>query len=204
MCAETGETRAFPLLCKLIEVDRNICDWLDDAVTETLPGILIRVFDGDAAPLRRAIESAQGDEFARASALAALGYLVRARGAMTDEAMRAFMRRIRRDMAPRRESVLWMIWASTAASLGFAGMRGEVASLRREGFIPDGDFSRADFDQRVALARSDASGLAGFLYDLVAPLDDAASAILTLAGAETARDGRRLRAVAARRSSNRQ
>lgn len=202
LCAEKRETRAFPLLCRLIAEDRDICDWLDDAVTETLPGILIRVFDGDAAPLRQAIEAEQGDEFARASALAALGYLVRSRGAMTDEAMRAFLRRIRRDMPPRRESVLWMIWASTTASLGFGGMRDEVSSLRREGFIPDGDFSRADFDERVALARSDASGLAGFLHDLVAPLDDAASAIMTLAGPHTLLDGQRLWELAARRTPN--
>ena len=94
LCGEKAETRAFPILCRLIAEDRGIADWLDDAVTETLPGILIRVFDGDAALLRNAIESDRGCEFARASALGALGYLVRAKAAMTDEDMRAFLRRI--------------------------------------------------------------------------------------------------------------
>jgi len=203
LCGEKGETRAYPILCRLVGEDRNIADWLDDAVTETLPGILIRVFNGDTVPLRRAVESARGDEFARASALAALGYLVRARGAMSDGDMRAFLRRIRRDMALRRESVLWLTWASTVASLGYGDMRSEVAELKRDRFIPDGDFGVEDFDLRFALARSDASGLEGFRYDLVAPLVDATSAILSLAGAEAAEAGRRLRGFAAPKDRNR-
>ena len=89
LCGENGETRAYPILCRLIGEDGRIAEWLDDAVTETLPGILIRVFDGDAVLLRRAIKSERSDEFARASALAALGYLVRARGAMSDDLISA-------------------------------------------------------------------------------------------------------------------
>ena len=200
LSAEKGETRAYPLLCRLIEQDGRIADWLDDAVTETLPGILIRVFDGDAGPLRRAIESAEGDEFARASALAALGYLVRAKDAMRDADMQAFLRRIRRETPPRRDSVLWMTWASTAASLGYENMRFEVAKLRNDGFIPGGDFTREEFDLRLDLARSDAAGLAAFRYDRVAPLENATSAVLALAGAELAEAGRRLRALAGQRT----
>jgi len=195
LCGEKRETRAYPILCRLVGEDRRIADWLDDAVTETLPGILINVFDGDTAPLRRAIESATGDDFARASALAALGYLVRAKGAMSDADMRLYLRRIRRDAAPRRESVFWMSWAATVANLGYDDMGAEVAELRSEGFIPEGDFDRRAFESRVALARSDASGLKGFADDFVAPLNDAASALLLLAGAEAARDARRLSAL---------
>ncbi len=197
LSGEKGERRAYPVLCRLIGEDREIAAWLDDAVTETLPGILIRVFDGDTVLLRRAIESERGDAFARASALAALGYLVRDRCAMTDDDMRAFLRRIRRDMAPRRESVLWLTWASVVASLGYKDMRAEVASLKRDGFIPDGDFGGDDFDLRIALAQSDASGLAAFEYDFIAPLADATAAILSLAGAEAVAAGRRLRSFAA-------
>jgi hypothetical protein len=203
LCGEKGETRAFPILCRLIAEDRRIADWLDDAVTETLPGILIRAFNGDTALLRHAVESVRGDEFARASALAALGYLVRARSAMSDADMRAYLRRIRRDIAPCRESVLWLTWASTVANLGYVDMRSEVAELKRDGFIPDGDFSGEEFDLRVALAGSDASGLAGFEYDLIAPLDDATSRLLWLAGSEAANAGLRLRAMVRRTTVDR-
>jgi hypothetical protein len=196
LCGEKGETRAYPILCRLIAEDREIASWLDDAVTESLPGILIRVFDGNAEPLRRAVESVQGDEFARASALAALGWLVREKSAMTDKAMRAWLRRIARKMAPRRDSVIWMTWAATVASLGYEDMRSEVAALRRNDFIPAGDFSNAEFDLRIELARSDDSGLAAFAHDLIAPLADADAAVSRFAAARGAAAGRQLISVA--------
>jgi len=195
LCGQMREARAYEPLCRWIADDPDLELWLGDVITETLPGILINVFDGDTVPLRRAIESARGDDFARASALAALGYLVRAKGAMSDADMREYLRRIRRDAAPRRESVLWMTWAATVANLGYDDMRAEVAELRSEGFIPEGDFDRQAFDSRIAIARSDASGLKGFADDFIAPLDDAASALLLLGGAEAARDARRLCAL---------
>jgi len=49
-------------------------------VTANLKGILINVCDGDVEPLKRAIESEAGDEYARAAAIEALAYLVRASG----------------------------------------------------------------------------------------------------------------------------
>ena len=191
LCGEKGDVRAYPVLCKLIAEDRRIADWLDDAVTETLPGVLIKVFDGDAASLRRAIESPNGDAFARASALAALGYLVRARGAMRDAEMRAFLLRIRMEMSPRRESILWMTWATVVADLGYKSMRSEVAALKRDGFIPQGDFSVADFDLRTKLAHSDPSGLAGFARDRIEPFHDAASAVRWIADPVTDQTGDR-------------
>lgn len=195
LCGEKRETRAYPILCRLIAEDAGIAEWLDDAVTETLPGVLISVFDGDTVPLRRAIESARGDEFARASALAALGYLVRARLAMSDADMRAYLLRVRRDARPRRDLVFWMTWASTVANLGYEDMDAEIVRLRSDGFIPDGDFDCSAFKSRLTLARSDAAGLSGFAFDHIAPLEDATSALLLLAGAEAARDACRLRDI---------
>lgn len=146
----------------------------------------------------RAIESANGEQFARASALAALGYLVRARAAMSDADMRAYLRRIRRDMGPRSNSVLWMTWASIVANLGYADMRAETTALTHNGLVPDGDFKERDFDERIELAAADATGLTGFERDLIAPLDDATSSLLWLASFEAAQAGRRLRAVVER------
>jgi len=196
LCAEKGEKGAYPVICRLIGEDREISEWLEDAVTETLPGVLIRLYDGDAGPLRQAVEAQDGDEFARASALAALGYLVRAEGAMSDEDMRAYLRRIRSEIAPRRESVLWMNWAATVASLGYADMRADVSELRRSGFVPDGDFSNNEFDLRVSLAQSDPSGLAGFAHDLIEPFEDATFALRRFAGVASASAGQSLRSVA--------
>jgi hypothetical protein len=73
LCGEKGDARAYEPLCRLIATDPDIEDWLGDGTTETLPGILIKLFDGDVEPLKKAIESPKGDEFSRGSALLALG-----------------------------------------------------------------------------------------------------------------------------------
>lgn len=174
---EQEERGAYAPLCRMIAFDRNIDDWLGDAVTETLPGILISVFGGEPDLLKRAIESPVGYEFARASALAALGYLVRSRRLIGDDGMHDYLRRLRLDMQPRRCSIVWLAWAETVANLGYASLRADVERLIAIGFIPGAEFDLEAFDRQVALARGDVAGLAGFESDFIRPLDDAVAAL---------------------------
>ncbi len=173
LCGEKHDERAYTPLCALIGEGDEACDFLGDGVTATLRGILIDVCDGDLAPLMRAIESESGDEFARASALEALGYLVRARSVLSDGEMRAYLKRVRREMKPRGESFIWTAWAATAANLGYDDLRLDVATLNKDEFIGEFEFGLADFDKQARLAREDAAGLAGFEADGVRPFDDA-------------------------------
>jgi uncharacterized protein len=173
LCGEMRETRAYEPLCRLIANDPDIEIALGDATTETLPGILINVFDGDVAPLMDAIESSEGDEYARSGALEALGYLVRSRGALDDRSMRAFLRRLRQEALPREASGFWYGWAVTAAALGYEDLKMEVALLTKEAMLHATDLDLEDFDRVLDLARSDPAGLAGFHDGRVAPFDDA-------------------------------
>lgn len=177
LCAEKEDPAMFEPLCRLIALDSDIDLWLGDAVTETLPGILIRVFDGDVSLLQKAIESPTGSEFARASALSALGYLVRAKSVLSDAAMADYLRHLKGRMKPRRQSVIWLAWAACAANLGFAELRDEVVWLDDEGFIPDHDYPREAFSKRVKMVRRDRSGLAGFHADFVRPVTSAIGAL---------------------------
>jgi len=179
LCGEKGETRAYEPLCRLIAEDSDIEDWLGDASTETLPGILINVFDGDLEPLLVAIESPRGEEYSRASALAALGYLVRARGVLSDEDMRAYLRRLRREAPPRDLSIFWTIWAATGAALGYDDLRIDVAMLTKDEFVENGCFTLEDFDRTAGLAHKDPAGFAGFHSEGVHPLEDAIGALET-------------------------
>ncbi len=129
--------------------------------------------DGDVEPLQRALESPRGNEFARSAALAALGYLVRAQGVLSDEDMRLYLRRLRLDAAPPEESEFWVTWAMTAADLGYGDLRIDVAVLMKDGLIDECDFDLDAFDRRVELVRDDPAGLAGFHGAGVLPLDDA-------------------------------
>ncbi len=173
LCGQMRETRAYEPLCRLIADDPDIDHWLGDAATETLPGILINVFDGDPEPMTAAIESSAGSEFARGSALLALGYLVRSRGALDDEAMRAFLRRLRRDGRALASAEFWLCWAETASALGYGDLKIELAILTKDEALDARDFSLADYDRLVDLARGDPAGLAGFHDKGVLPLDDA-------------------------------
>jgi hypothetical protein len=173
LCGQMRETRAYEPLCRLIAQDPDIEVWLGDAATETLPGILVNVFDGDVGPLLSAIESALGDEYARASALSALGYLVRSKGALDDDAMRDLLRRLRREALPREMPGFWSGWARTASALAYQDLKMEVAVLAKDGLLDAIDFSLEDFDEAAAAARSDPAGLAGFHSQGVGPLDDA-------------------------------
>jgi hypothetical protein len=173
LCGEKGDERAYAPLCRLIGEGGEAIKFLGDGVTETLSGILVNVCDGDLAPLMRAIESENGEEFARAAALEALGYLVRASNVLGDGEMRVYLGRLRHEMKPRGASYVWAAWGATAANLGYDDLRRAVATLGQQGFIDEFELSLADFDEHARLAREDGAGLAGFDADGVAPLDDA-------------------------------
>jgi Protein of unknown function (DUF1186) len=138
-----------------------------------LPGILIKVFDGDVEPLTKAIESPKGDELSRGLALLALAYLVRDKGVLSDEQMRQHLRKLYRESVPREDSIFWLAWAETAAALGYDDLRSEVAALNKDGLLLPRDFNLKDFEQMIDLARSDPSGLEGFRECRVYPLGDA-------------------------------
>ena len=113
----------------------------------------------------------------RGSALLALGYVARSKGALDDEAMRAVLRRLRRDARPREMPVFWLCWAAAAAALGYEDLKVEVAVLTKDRLLDAIDFGLEDFDRIVELARSDPAGLDGFHDQHVRPLDDAIEAL---------------------------
>ena len=69
LMAQASEIRAFRLLCTIAAHDAQIERLIGDGVTEDLPLILARTYDGDPAPLRMLIEAADADEFARDASL---------------------------------------------------------------------------------------------------------------------------------------
>jgi uncharacterized protein len=142
---------AFPTLCRLI-ADTDVGNAvLGDAITETLTGILISAYDGDASLLQGLVESPGADEFVRGAALEAMAYLC-ARGAIGHDAMHAYMARLIEDMQPRGESFVWSAWATSAANLGYADFASEVGVLCSRGFIARWDMNLDDFNDRLQIA----------------------------------------------------
>ena len=103
LCGEKCDSRAYVPLCDMIASDETFDVWFGETTTGTLAAILINLCDGDVEPLKRAIEAPEADEFARAAAMEALAYLVRAKGVLSDDEMRATSRVSPRKCSPARK-----------------------------------------------------------------------------------------------------
>lgn len=177
LAGEKGETRTYEPLCRLIALDRSIEDWLGDAATETLPGVLIKVFDGDVGPLVGAVSAPGGDVNAKMSALVALAWLVQERQAMPREDMRALFADLARNPALTPHEIFWEVWASFAAHFGWAEFRPEVARQNRLGTLPGKEFDTREFDDILARVRRDPSDRTEIERFSGRPFEDAIGAL---------------------------
>jgi uncharacterized protein len=173
LCGEKHDSRAYAPVCDLIVNDESMDAWFAESASGDLGRILINLCDGDVEPLQRAIEAPEADEFARAAALQALSYLVRAKSVLSDDEMRAYLSRLAIEMQPRGESAVWRAWAFAIAQLGYEPLRGEVARVFSKRWIDPLDGSLDDFYFDLQLARRDADGMAAFAAAGVEPFGSA-------------------------------
>jgi uncharacterized protein len=173
LCGEKHDSRAYAPVCDLIVNDETIDAWFAESASGDLGRILINLCDGDVEPLKLAIEASEADEFARAAALQALAYLVRAKGVLGDDEMRAYLSRLAGEMQPRGESAVWHAWAFAIAQLGYEPLRGEVARVFSKRWIDPLDGSLDDFYFDLQLARRDPDGMAAFAAAGVEPFGSA-------------------------------
>jgi uncharacterized protein len=171
LLAEKAEEQAFPALCRLAGDERLCRDVLGDGITETLCGLLISTWNGDATPLKKLIESDRADQFARAAALDALTYLTR-KGDFSDEETRGYLVHLSEGMQPRDGNFVWTAWALAAATLGYEQLRETVVDLMQRGFIEDMDMNLGDFDNQLRRTLADPTGWAGLNFDRIEPFTD--------------------------------
>jgi uncharacterized protein len=177
LCGEKCDSRAYVPLCDVIANDETIDVWFGEAATGNLTRILINLCDGDAEPLKRALEAPEADEYARAAAMQALAYVVRAKGVLDDAEMRGYLSRLASEMQPRAQNSVWQAWAFAIAQLGYEPLRGEVARVFSKRWIDPLEASLDEFYFDLQLARNDPHGMAAFSASGVEPF---ASAIESL------------------------
>jgi uncharacterized protein len=173
LIGEKREASAFPALCRLVKDAAAKEAIFGDAGTETLNGILISAYDGDARVLQDVIDSPDVNEFLRAAALEAMAYLSAQGGAIGEEAMRAYLLRLFAEMQPQGESFVWSAWALSAANLGYEDFESKVDDLFRRGFIDPGCMTFDNFKRQLRRTLADPERKAGFAYDRVRPFEDA-------------------------------
>ena len=174
LLAEKGETRAFGPLCRLL-ADAETADLiLGETITENLQGILISLFDGNAAALRTLFETEQADDFVRDAAMVALSYLTRI-GRVSDADTRAFLQRSLTGLMPQEPHIVWMSWVVAVAHLGYRDLVDPAEALIRDGLVPSDIMELVHFRENLQRTLDDPAGMAGFVHDRIGPFTDTAA-----------------------------
>jgi uncharacterized protein len=172
---DKGDKRAYRTLCRLmLNEERLIAVLGDTACVETLKGILIKCFDGDAGPLRQVIESTEAESITRGEALLALAWLARD-GRCPESGFRDYLRHLEQTMLPREMDYIWYNFVVVAAILGYQEFAGPSARLIEAGLVPEEWLTMAELPD--LLATGDAVGKNGLISEDVAPFDDVIAAL---------------------------
>jgi uncharacterized protein len=172
---DKGDPRAYRPLCRLmLDEDRLTAVLGYTACVGSLKGVLIKCFDGDAAPLRQVIESTDAESITRGEALLALAWLARD-GRYPEQEFRDYFQHLSREMKPRETDYIWYNLVVVAAILGYREFAAESAKLMDAGLVPEEWLTAAEFPD--LLASGDAVGKQGLLAEEVAPFDDAIASL---------------------------
>jgi hypothetical protein len=148
------EKSAYRLIARFLMSDPERLDWeLGDALTMTVPRVMLNLFDGDQQPIRNIIECEAADQYIRAEmfeVLATLAY----RGDVSKDSVAAYLRDAHSFLRPQGKHHVWTGWESAIASLGLSELSGLVEDAFDRGFIDPLSVSRGDFREEMQAALS--------------------------------------------------
>lgn len=156
LLGEFEERAAFAPLTMLLHSDPEyVEDILGDAITATIPGVLIRTFDGNHGALEGIIEAPLLDEYVRSAAFDAWVYLA-VEGRIDRDHAHAFIRACASRLQPRDGCFVWVTWMDAVAYLGLTDLHDEVRQACADGRIDPTHTLFRDFETLVAeVAASD-------------------------------------------------
>ena len=160
---------------------------LGDTMTETLPKIVLAVFDGDAEPLISIIEDPTVDGFARWVLLDVLARLT-FDGAVAREETLAVLDRFDRDRLAEDGDAAWAGWQDAIVLLGLADRADRVRASWEDGRNPQPEVERQDWEQRLQDACADPTDPERFTLAGAVPLDDPVAALARFDGGEEPTD----------------
>ena len=165
--AERRDTAAFAPLCRLLRDGEAASLVLGDAITETLPRVLVSLCDGDLPALAGVVEAAQTDDFIRTAALDAMAYLTHA-GQVPEADMRACLLRWL-DELEQRESYVWVGWVMAVTRLGWADLMPQAEELLRRGFVDPDIMGVEHLREDLRRTLDDPRRVIGFAADGIGP-----------------------------------
>ncbi|HTB41498.1 MAG TPA: DUF1186 domain-containing protein [Reyranella sp.] len=169
---EMRDSQACAPLLRLLGRDPEEVGWLlGDAITETLPRILVGVFDGDADALFEAIADQDRDELVRASLLRAATFLTW-EGRIDRAVMVAFLVRFGSGELAVETEFVWHGWVDAIALLGLRHLEPLVTQALAKGLIDEFIFERDEFDASLERAERNPAEISRFTDVGMGHLDD--------------------------------
>ena len=180
-----GRTTAIyrPLMALLRRPEEELDLLLGDTVTETLPQIVLAVFDGDVEPLVSAIEDRTVLGWVRYGLFDALARLT-FDGAVSREETIAVLDRFDRDRLADDGDAAWMGWEDVVMLLGLADRADRVRASWEDGRNPRREIDRRDWEKKFENARIDPTNPDRFAATGLMPLDDPVPALPLFLGGE--------------------
>jgi uncharacterized protein len=162
---------------------------LGDVTTETLPGVFLSVFDGDATPLTEVCTDATVDGMVRCILLEVLARLT-FDNRVPRQATINLLTRFEREQLARPRDPAWQGWQEAIVLLGIEELRERLHATWEDGRNPQRKTDREYDDLELSKARAMAPGdPALFLQHKLAAIDDPVAALAWLAPKpEAARD----------------
>lgn len=164
-----------PLLRLLHRPCEELDALLGDAMSETLPRILIGLFDGDPRGYCELAADPSADDQARAAVLGAIAFLTW-EGRIGHEHTIHFLDRFDRERHGGDADAVWSGWHKAIALLGLRGLASQVEAARRDGRLAD-DLEESFWPvlRQAEAAPHDAGRFTehklGYIRDLVTALD---------------------------------
>ena len=149
LLAEWRDTRGFKPLLSLLASPHH--EMLDESITESVPSLLARLFDGDMAALQSLILSQTADEFVRDAAFDAYVLLVREGTAARADAHAFLLAFFASE--PHRTGFVWNGWIDAVAQLLFEDLVPQVKQLFDKEAIDETWLDFEDFEAMLEDAR---------------------------------------------------
>lgn len=171
LAAEQNDTAIHVALCRLLLDPMQSAAVLGDAITETLPGLLISTYDDDPAPMQSVIEHATADPLVRSGTLLALARLTHD-GRLPRDWMHSYLDRLFIECLPREGHPLWADWVTAVAGLRFQTLVPQAEEAFRAGWVEPDVMELRHFQEALRDALADPTGDEVFARGQVEPFTD--------------------------------
>ncbi|MGO8740433.1 DUF1186 domain-containing protein [Rhodoblastus sp.] len=151
-------------------------DMIGDAVSETLPAILVSLYAGDLDGLKKLIEAPKADEWGRVAALECFSALA-ANGEIPMDEAKAFLAHCFETLQPRQNHPVWYGWQGCVALLGLSELEPLAARAFRQGLVDKNVLAFEDFQSDLRASRAAASLADLFEERGIRPVEDALDAL---------------------------